>query len=101
MYLRGGYSLTVETSVVGLNESLLDLAVLNKEHVALAAVVPEDGAAVEAKVEGLGKLAGGVAQEANLITQNMLAIVNIYIVGNTYTALALGIQGISPSLGPV
>lgn len=64
-----GYWLTVETGVVGLNESLGDLAILNKEHVALAAVVTEDGAAVEAQVEGLGELARGVTQEANLTTQ--------------------------------
>lgn len=64
-----GYWLTVETGVVGLNESLGDLAILNKEHVALAAVVAENGAAVEAQVEGLGELARGVTQEANLTTQ--------------------------------
>lgn len=57
---------TVHTSVVGLDESLLDLTVLDEEGVALAAVVAEDGAAVEAEVQSLGELAGRVTQEANL-----------------------------------
>lgn len=70
----------VETGVVGLDESLLDLSILNEKNVALAAVVAEDGAAVEAEVEGLGELARGVTEEAN-------------------AALAGGIEGISPSLG--
>lgn len=58
---------TVETGVVGLDESLLDLSILNEKNVALAAVVAEDGAAVEAEVEGLGELARGVTEEANLL----------------------------------
>lgn len=62
-------SLTVEASVIGLNESLLDLSVLNKQDVALAAVVTKDSGAIEAEVKGLGELAGGVAQEANLTKQ--------------------------------
>ena len=57
---------TVETSVIRLDESLLDLSILNEQDVALAAVVTEDGAAVEAEVERLGELAGWVSQEANL-----------------------------------
>jgi hypothetical protein len=57
---------TVHTSVVRLDESLLDLTVLDEEGVALAAVVAEDGAAVEAEVQSLGELAGRVTQEANL-----------------------------------
>lgn len=58
---------TVETGVVRLDESLLDLSILDEKNVALAAVVAEDGAAVEAEVERLGELAGGVTEEANLL----------------------------------
>lgn len=65
--MTAGKNRTVETSVVGLDESFLDLSVLDKQDIALAAVVTEDSSAVEAEVEGLSELAGGVAQEANLI----------------------------------
>lgn len=57
---------TIHTGVVGLDKGLLNFAVLNKKSVALAAVVTKDGAAVEAKVESLSELAGGVTQEADL-----------------------------------
>lgn len=60
--LGGGH---VETGVVGLHESLLNLAVLDQQGVALAAVVSEDGGAIEGDIERLGELAGGVAQEAD------------------------------------
>lgn len=57
---------TIQTGVVRLDESLLDLSILDEENVALAAVIAEDGAAFEAEVERLGELAGGVTQEADL-----------------------------------
>jgi hypothetical protein len=57
---------TIQTGVVRLNEGLLDLSILDEENVALAAVIAEDGAALEAEVERLGELAGGVTQEADL-----------------------------------
>lgn len=44
----------------------LDLAVLDDEGVALGAHAAEDGRGVEAQVQGLGELAGGVGQEADL-----------------------------------
>lgn len=62
-----GWNRTVETGVVGLHESLLNLAVLDQQGVALAAVVSEDGGAIEGNIERLGELAGGVAQEADLV----------------------------------
>lgn len=62
---------TVETGVVRLDESLLDLSILDEKNVALAAVVAEDGAAVEAEIERLGELAGGVTEEANLLKYNI------------------------------
>lgn len=62
-----GWNRTVETGVVGLHESLLNLAVLDQQGVALAAVVSEDGGAIEGDIERLGELAGGVAQEADLV----------------------------------
>lgn len=65
---------TVETGVIGLDESLLDLSILDEKNVALAAVVAEDGAAVEAEVEGLGELAGGVTEEANLLKDKISAV---------------------------
>ena len=98
---------TVETGVVRLDESLLDLSILDEKNVALAAVVAEDGAAVEAEVERLGELAGGVTEEANLLKYS---ISTVTIIKNahkteerkkTYAALAGGIEGISPSLGPI
>lgn len=70
---------TVETGVVGLDESLLDLSILDEKNVALAAVVAEDGAAVEAEVEGLGELAGGVTEEANLLKYNISTVAVIKI----------------------
>lgn len=71
--------LTVETGVVGLNESLLDLAIFDKKDVALAAVVTEDSGAIEAEVEGLGELAGGIAQEANLENHICQTFLNVII----------------------
>lgn len=46
----GYWDHTVKTDVVGLHESLLDLAVLDKEGVTLAAVVSKDGSAVEGHI---------------------------------------------------
>lgn len=68
---------TVETGVVGLDESLLDLSILDEKNVTLAAVVAEDGFAVEAEVEGLGELAGGVTEEANLLKYNISTVAAI------------------------
>jgi hypothetical protein len=65
------HKLTTHASVVGLNVGLLDLAVLNDQGVALAAVVAEDGGGIEVEVEGLGELAVGVGKEADL-TDNSL-----------------------------
>jgi hypothetical protein len=58
--------LTTHASVVGLNVGLLDLAVLNDQGVALAAVVAEDGGGIEVEVESLGELAVGVGKETDL-----------------------------------
>lgn len=60
------FSLTINASVVRLDMNLLDLAVLRDQRIALAALVAENGGAIEGQVEGLGELARGVAQEANL-----------------------------------
>lgn len=65
---------TVETGVVRLDESLLDLSVLDEKNVALAAVVAEDGTAVEAEVKRRGELAGGVTEEANLFKDNISTV---------------------------
>lgn len=61
----------METGVVRLDESLLDLSILDEKNVALAAVVAEYGAAVEEEVERLVELAGGVTQEADLLKYNV------------------------------
>lgn len=58
---------TIDTSVVRLNESLSDLAVLHGKSVTLAALVAKDGGAVEGHVEGLGEFTGGVTKEADLV----------------------------------
>ena len=57
---------TVKTGVVRLDESFLDLSILDEQDVALAAVITEDSAAVEAEIERLGELSSGVTEEANL-----------------------------------
>jgi len=49
---------------------LLDLAVLNDQSVALAAVVAEDGSGIEVEVESLGELAVRVGKEADLKTES-------------------------------
>lgn len=100
----GFWDHTVKTDVVGLHESLLDLAVLDKQGVTLAAVVSKDGSAVEGHIQGLGELATGVTQEADLScsvsTRHRVFLVQPgYKI--TYAALALGVKGGSPCLGAV
>lgn len=58
--------LTTHASVVGLDVGLLDLAILNDQGVALAAVVTENGGGIEVEVESLGEGAVGVSEEADL-----------------------------------
>lgn len=58
---------TVDAGVVGLDEDLLDLAVLDPQGIPLAPLVSEDRRAVEGKVERLGELARGVTQEPDLV----------------------------------
>lgn len=58
--------LTTHASVVGLNVGLLDLAVLDDQGVALAAVVAENGGGIEVEVKSLGELAVGVGKETDL-----------------------------------
>lgn len=94
--------LTVDTGVVGFHKGLLDLAVLHQQSVPLAAVVAEDGRAVEAQVQGLGELAGRVTQEAHLAI--MLAEyppASRFLDMITYTALASRVEGSRPSLSPI
>lgn len=57
---------TIHPSVVRFDINLLHLTVLRDQRVALAALVTEDGGAIEGQIECLGELARGVAQEANL-----------------------------------
>ncbi|KAB8346144.1 hypothetical protein FH972_023190 [Carpinus fangiana] len=56
----------VDAGVVGLDVHALDLAGLDDEGVALAALVAEQRRRVEGEVEGLGELAGGVGDEVDL-----------------------------------
>lgn len=95
-------SRTIDSSIVRLNKSLLDLAVLNSQGVALASAVSEDRGAIEAEVKSLGEFAGGVTQEADLyrdISNGLLARpVGLWY---TYTTLAGGIEGDAPSLSAV
>ena len=58
--------LTTHASVVGLDVGLLDLAILNDQGVALAAVVTENRGGIEVEVESLGEGAVGVSEEADL-----------------------------------
>lgn len=62
--------LTTHASVVGLDVGLLDLAVLDDQGIALAAVVAKDGCGIEVEVESLGELAVRVGKEADLTRNN-------------------------------
>ena len=68
----GSWQLTTHASVVGLNVSLLDLAVLDDQGVALAAVVAENGSGIEVEIESLGELAVGVGKEADLMVGDLV-----------------------------
>lgn len=46
--------------------SFLDLAVLDNKRITLAALVAKDSTAVEGEIQGLGKGAGRVSNEADL-----------------------------------
>lgn len=70
LQLRIYNKLTTHAGVVGLNVGLLDLAVLNDQGVALAAVVAEDGSGIEVEIESLGELAVRVGKETDLMTKN-------------------------------
>ena len=52
--------------------SLLDLAVLDDQGVALAAVVAENGSGIEVEIESLGELAVGVGKEADLMVGDLV-----------------------------
>lgn len=96
-------TLTIEPDVVGFHKGLLDLAVLHQEGVPLATVVSEDGGAVKAQVQSLGELAGRVAQEADLESTSGQFMITMQEINSavTYTALAIGVQGVGPRLGPI
>lgn len=51
---------------------LLDLAVLDDQSVALAAVVAENGSGIEVEIESLGELAVGVGKEADLMVGDLV-----------------------------
>jgi hypothetical protein len=61
--------LTVNARVIGLDKGLLDLAILHQQSIPLAAIVAEDGGAVEAQIKSLGELASWVTQEADLFNR--------------------------------
>lgn len=58
--------LTVHARVVWLDMGLLDLAVLDQQGIALAALIAKDGTAVEREVQGFGEGASRVGNEADL-----------------------------------
>ena len=51
---------------------LLDLAVLDDQGVALAAVVAKNGSGIEVEIESLGELAVGVGKEADLMVGDLV-----------------------------
>jgi hypothetical protein len=57
---------TINAGVVGLNEGLLHLTVLNEEGVTLASLVAKDGSTVKIEIQGLGERASWVTNEAEL-----------------------------------
>lgn len=71
---------TIDASVVRLDKSLLDLAVLDNKRIPLAAVVSKHRGAVEGDVQGLGEFTSRVTQEADLC---MSASVKYCRVGRT------------------
>lgn len=58
---------TINASVVRLDKSFRNLAVLHGKGITLAALVAKDGGAVEGHVEGLGEFTSGVTKEADLV----------------------------------
>ena len=58
--------LTIDSGVVGLHVSALDFAIFDHQCIALAAVLTEDGGAVEREVKLFGECTGWIAQEADL-----------------------------------
>lgn len=65
-------SLTIETSIIRLHMRLLDLPVLDHEHIPLAPVAAENRRAIEVEVQCGRELDGGVAEEADLQTGELV-----------------------------
>jgi hypothetical protein len=60
---------TTHASVVWLDEGGSDLAILDDQGIPLPSHAAEDGRAVKAQVQCLGKRAGRVSQEPDLVTE--------------------------------
>lgn len=76
-------SLTIETSIIRLHMRLLDLPVLDHEHIPLAPVAAEDRRAVEVEVQCGRELDGGVAEEADLQMGDLVERSGGYTSSNT------------------
>lgn len=57
--------LTGDSNVVWFHGGLDNLAILDRDRIALASVVSEETAGVEVNIPGFGEFASGVCQEAN------------------------------------
>lgn len=69
---------TIDASVIRLNKSSRNLAVLHGKSVTLAALVAKDRGAVEGHVEGLGEFTSWVTKEADLFQQLAIGLCSQY-----------------------
>lgn len=58
---------TINASVIGLNKGLLHLPVLNQKGITLASLIAKDSGPIKIEIQGLGKCASWVTNEAELI----------------------------------
>ena len=65
-FLASESRLTIHPGIVRFHSDLRHLPILRQECIALAAVVAEDGRAIEGEVEIGGKFSAGVAKKTDL-----------------------------------
>ena len=63
--------LTINTSIVGFNPGLLDLAIFNEQRISFRTRLAENGCCVECKIESVREAGVRVAQEADLLLVNL------------------------------
>jgi hypothetical protein len=66
VWCLGTIAQTIQASVVRLDVSFFDFAVLNDQRISLGAVSTEDGGGVEVEIKTPGELDAGISKKANL-----------------------------------